>query len=65
MTFKVEPAWDKDRGESQHIIRDALSDGKISNRELTNIKKEINDDHESASNMMLLLDRIQKGGIER
>lgn len=59
--------WDKDRGESQHIIRDALSDGKISNRELMNIKKEINDDHESTSNMMLLLDKIQKqkGGIER
>lgn len=59
--------WDKDRGESQNIIKNALADGKISIRELNNIKKEINDDHESTSKMMLLLEKIQKqpGGLKR
>lgn len=58
--------WDKDRGESQNTIKDALSDGKITLRELNNIKKEINDDHESTSKMMLLLEKIQRqpGGIK-
>ncbi|WP_428465652.1 phage regulatory CII family protein [Photobacterium minamisatsumaniensis] len=36
--------WDKERGDVQHEIRDALIDGKVSANELEDIKKEMNQD---------------------
>ncbi|MCW8328951.1 hypothetical protein MD588_09030 [Photobacterium sp. SDRW27] len=48
--------WDKERGDVQHEIRDALVDGKVSANELEEIKKEMNQD---ISAMIKLRDMLE------